>query len=703
MRLGSVIRRIAGVLPALRLSRAHLSYLAPLPLLLAAALLLPLGRDAEAQAFSCAAITPPQRDCEALVAFYDATNGDNWRKNSNWKTNTPLSHWYNVEANAAGEVETLIFWENNLTGTLPDLSGLTDLTHISLVRNNVTGSLNGNYFPESLERLQLFDLDLTGPMPDFSSLNNLYYIELAYNRLSGSMDGKHFPASLRELYLNWNNLTGSLPDFSGLGSLKWLEIEHNNLTGDISASHFPEELRELHLSDNKLTGTLPDFSGFDYLDILKFKENNLTGSINASHLPAESWILDLSDNDLTGTLPDFSGHPHLTQVYLANNNLTGSINASHFKIWMWGLDLSGNNLTGSLPDFSGFDTLVRLSVHGNKLTGVVRSDNLPLSTLRRLRIGDSGAVVNLDGDGNVIGTGLCVLPTDARFKAWDTGYNFEGVYCALSPTPTATSTHTPTATATHTPMPTFTPTHSPTPTVTPTPTATHTNTPTATSVPTHTPTATPTPTPTETVELARLLLPSPTATTVRQRLVLPSPTPTATATHTPTPTPTPTATPTPASPCLERIGVDDVIVGRTKSKCLSENVPDDGEDYYARYYTFTLSEGARLLITAASGRDTSLYLLSGSGASGEVLRENDDHADEPGCAAALSGDASLGETDSCIVEALGAGEYTVEVASAVGGGTDIDLLARIWTLITPYGSGNLGTGKFTLTVEELEE
>ena len=98
-----------------------------------------------------------------------------------------------------------------------------------------------------------------------------------------------------------------------------------------------------------------------------------------------------------------------------------------------------------------------------------------------------------------------------------------------------------------------------------------------------------------------------------------------------------------------------------------------------------------------------LHLLSGSGASGAALRENDDHADEPGCAAALRGDAALGDTDSCIVEALGAGDYTVEVASPVGGGTDIDLLSRIWTLITSYGSGDLGTGKFTLTVDELEE
>ena len=135
-----------------------------------------------------------------------------------------------------------------------------------------------------------------------------------------------------------------------------------------------------------------------------------------------------------------------------------------------------------------------------------------------------------------------------------------------------------------------------------------------------------------------------------------------------------------------------------KGECPSENSPDDGEEYNARYYAFTLSEGANLLISAESKRDTLLYLMSGSGASGELLRENNDHADERGCAAALGRD-----TDSCIVEALDAGEYTVEVASRKERGTALDLLKRLWTPITAAVLGDGGTNAFTLTVEELGE
>ena len=33
---------------------------------------------------------------EALIAFYKATNGANWTKNTNWCSDKPLSEWYGV-------------------------------------------------------------------------------------------------------------------------------------------------------------------------------------------------------------------------------------------------------------------------------------------------------------------------------------------------------------------------------------------------------------------------------------------------------------------------------------------------------------------------------------------------------------------------------------------------------------------------------
>ncbi|MEN8219513.1 MAG: hypothetical protein ABFS56_24810 [Pseudomonadota bacterium] len=71
------------------------------------------------QTTNCATVTEiPSTECEALVALYNSTNGDNWENNSGWlKNNTPCS-WYRVRCNG-GHVSTLYLNSNKLTGTIP--------------------------------------------------------------------------------------------------------------------------------------------------------------------------------------------------------------------------------------------------------------------------------------------------------------------------------------------------------------------------------------------------------------------------------------------------------------------------------------------------------------------------------------------------------------------------------------------------------
>ena len=109
------------------------------------------------------------------------------------------------------------------------------------------------------------------------------------------------------------------------------------------------------------------------------------------------------------------------------------------------------------------------------------------------------------------------------------------------------------------------------------------------------------------------------------------------------------------------------ITGTWSSECDSES----RNGSYASYYTFTLAESADVTITAESTVDTYLYLREGAGRDGSVLHENDDHADESDCTAELERN-----TDSCILESLDAGSYTIEV--------------------TTYDNGV--TGAFTLTI-----
>ena len=113
--------------------------------------------------------------------------------------------------------------------------------------------------------------------------------------------------------------------------------------------------------------------------------------------------------------------------------------------------------------------------------------------------------------------------------------------------------------------------------------------------------------------------------------------------------------------CIQRITGDVTFSASwtSESDCVSENGPD-GIIYYARFYTFTLSEPADVTITLTSEINTYLYLMSGAGKDGEVLRET---ADPDG-------------TNSRIMATLAAGDYTIEA--------------------TTYDIG--ATGNFTLTV-----
>ena len=46
-------------------------------------------------------------DTAALVALYDATDGDNWTLGTNWKSEEGLADWHGVTTNADGLVTVL--------------------------------------------------------------------------------------------------------------------------------------------------------------------------------------------------------------------------------------------------------------------------------------------------------------------------------------------------------------------------------------------------------------------------------------------------------------------------------------------------------------------------------------------------------------------------------------------------------------------
>ena len=105
----------------------------------------PTATDAPGTA---AATAPPavsgsaETDREALVALYNATNGENWRNNDNWLSDAPIGEWYGVNTDGDGRVIALVLYDNELSGEIPaELGSLSNLIRLWLDHNNLSGEI----------------------------------------------------------------------------------------------------------------------------------------------------------------------------------------------------------------------------------------------------------------------------------------------------------------------------------------------------------------------------------------------------------------------------------------------------------------------------------------------------------------------------------------------------------------------------------
>ena len=139
---------------------------------------------------------PRSKDEAALVALYNATDGPNWRRNTNWLTDAPLSDWDGVSATrltlngrVEGEcVHRLSLGSNQLSGEIPsELGNLLKLQNLDLSSNWLSGEIPSEL--GNLLRLQRLDLSgnrLSGEIPaELGNLANLEHLYLDDNQLSG--------------------------------------------------------------------------------------------------------------------------------------------------------------------------------------------------------------------------------------------------------------------------------------------------------------------------------------------------------------------------------------------------------------------------------------------------------------------------------------------------------------------------------------
>ena len=192
--------------------------------------------------------TPPSRpaiaksseaDREALVALYNATDGENWNGSHNWLSDAPLGEWDGVTTDDDGRVTALALYSNGLIGEIPaELGGLSNLRSLDLYSNGLIGEIPA----------------------ELGSLSNLGSLDLVNNELSGKIPAELASLSnLKSLNLGNNELSGEIPpELGSLSNLGLLNLANNELSGEIP----PElgslsNLRDLYLDDNALSGCVP--------------------------------------------------------------------------------------------------------------------------------------------------------------------------------------------------------------------------------------------------------------------------------------------------------------------------------------------------------------------------------------------------------------------------------------------------------------
>ncbi len=376
----------------------------------------------EAQQSVCSS-TPDTVACdrEALEALYDSTDGANWTTNTNWTTAMPLDEWYGITTDSSGRVTRLEVNNNNLVGVIPtELSHLSQLEHLQLGFNSLTGSIPDLSNMTNLSHLYIYFNQLSGTIPSWlGNLPNLQVLALSRNDLTGEIPS--FLGNLQnltELSFENNDLTGVIP--SSLGNLQNLErlyLSSNKLTGEIPSSLAnlnPASMTDLRVSYNNLSSAIPDFGGLirlkslflggnDFtagdipswirtltdLEWLFLEEMNLTGEVHfwLTELTSLKW-LTLYHNDLSGPIPDL-GSLELRWLLLGGNDFT----AGDIPAWirnftnLRNLYLYDMNLTGEVPAWLNERTSLNwLSLHHNDLSGPI-PDLSDLTELRWLLLG----------------------------------------------------------------------------------------------------------------------------------------------------------------------------------------------------------------------------------------------------------------------------------------------------------------------------
>ena len=375
---------------------------------------------------------PGGADREALVALYNATDGPNWRFNTNWLSDRPLGEWYGVTTDAGGRVTELRLYAfatssgdtvgagsgadgqtvgNGLSGVIPaELGDLSNLTGLDLGYNQLSGPIP----PElgslsSLTDLILANTQLSGSIPvELGNISNLQTLDLAGNQFSGALPSSLVNlTNLRYLNLAHNQFSGALPSWLvNLTNLQMLILDDNQLTGALpSWLGNLSNLQTLGLAYNQFSGALPSsLANLTNMQYLWLQGTQLCAPTDAAF---QTWLQGV-ENKLgvvnCGDGGSIAGdRAALVALYNATNgpewtNRTNWLSDRPLGEWygvttdaggrVTGVDLASNQLSGTIPaELGNLTNLQTLHLVGNELSGGIPTWLGSLTNLQWLDLG----------------------------------------------------------------------------------------------------------------------------------------------------------------------------------------------------------------------------------------------------------------------------------------------------------------------------
>lgn len=179
----------------------------------------------------------PTTERQALTALYNNTNGAGWLNKTNWLSGDPCDNaWYGITCdsgkthvtevglasngltgplpatlNQLTALQTLNVSQNQLSGSIPSLSGLTVLRSFMAFKNQLSGPIPNLGGLSALGDFSVYTNQLTGPIPSLSGLTALWLFDVASNKLTGSIPNLDGLPALTSFYVSANLLTGAVP------------------------------------------------------------------------------------------------------------------------------------------------------------------------------------------------------------------------------------------------------------------------------------------------------------------------------------------------------------------------------------------------------------------------------------------------------------------------------------------------------------